>query len=81
MIQVDNRRPHLVRRQDVPVLEQIYRIVSPEPVEPTLDYVVLGILVLVLLLLVLLLLLMLMLVLLMLVMMVLMKLLLLLLLG
>lgn len=48
---MDDRRPHLVRRQDVPILEQIYRVVSPEPVEAALDHVVLRILVLLMLLL------------------------------
>lgn len=76
---MDDGRPNFIRRQDMPILEQIYRVVSPESVEAALDYVVLRILLLLLLLLVLLLL-MLMLVLRM-VMMVLMKLLLLLLLG
>lgn len=51
VVQVDDRRPHLVRRQNVPILEQIYRVVSPEPVEATLDHVVLRILVLLMLLL------------------------------
>lgn len=58
MVQVDDGRPHLARRQNVPVLEQIHRVVAPEPVEPTLDHVVLRVLLLVLLLLLLMLVLM-----------------------
>lgn len=46
MVQVDDRGPHLIRRQNVPILEQIYRVVSPESVEAGLDHVVLGILML-----------------------------------
>lgn len=48
---MDDRWSHFLRRQNVPILEQIYRVVSPESIETALYYAVLWILVLLLLLL------------------------------